>query len=56
MSGETVRDTLSEISDKSKYPISFVILLTPNGRSKSEEFNENSSDNYLGIIYDIGKA
>ena len=38
---------LSEISDKSEYPISFVILLTFRRYRKSEEFWQNSSDNYL---------
>ena len=38
---------LSEISDKSEYPISFFILLTFRRYRKSEEFWQNSSDNYL---------
>ena len=38
---------LSEISDKSEYPTCSVILLTSRRYWKSEEFWQNSSDNYL---------
>ena len=41
---------LSYISDKSEYPICSVILLTSRRYRKSEEFWQNSSDNYFDAI------